>query len=161
MTSIRPPLPNKYANNHGNGINMLRLPGNSQTLDEITNQIFGDLMEGKSNSAHNFDELGILDFDRGGKVSLKVLYRTTKYSVCSVYHGLALHILFFRLLFLHIFSRDSFHSLYVWHVFFFLQIILTSSHKRNLKLTKILLLYNSKECYVYATYVYHIEEFKE
>ena len=78
MTSTRPPLPNKYANirNRGNGINILKLPSNNQTLDEITNQIFGDLMQGKSNSAHNFDELGILDLDRGGKVSVQVFCRS-------------------------------------------------------------------------------------
>ena len=91
MTSTRPPLPNKYSNirNRGYDINILTLPSNNQTLDEITNQIFGDLMQGKSDSAHNFDELGILDLDKGGKVRVKVFYRTTKPSVCGVYDGLA------------------------------------------------------------------------
>ncbi|XP_066959345.1 uncharacterized protein loco isoform X3 [Macrobrachium rosenbergii] len=35
--------------------------GNGNTLDEITNRVFEDLLKGKSEQ--NFDELGILDFD--------------------------------------------------------------------------------------------------
>lgn len=42
--------------------------GKSGSLEEITNQIFDDLMKGKSELAHTFDELGVVDLERGGKV---------------------------------------------------------------------------------------------
>ena len=78
LTSTRPSLPNKLLSNgsHGNGPNTLQLPSNKQSLVEITNEIFGDLMDLKSNSAHNFDDLGILDLGvRGGvQVREKVPY---------------------------------------------------------------------------------------
>ena len=38
---------------------------------EITNEIFGDLMDLKSNSAHNFDDLGILDLGVRGGVQVR------------------------------------------------------------------------------------------
>lgn len=40
--------------------------GKSGSLEEITNQIFDDLMKGKSELAHTFDELGVVDLERGG-----------------------------------------------------------------------------------------------
>ncbi|XP_070209927.1 regulator of G-protein signaling 12-like isoform X2 [Littorina saxatilis] len=40
--------------------------GKSGSLEEITNQIFEDLMKGKSELAHTFDELGVVDLERGG-----------------------------------------------------------------------------------------------
>ncbi|XP_033757456.1 LOW QUALITY PROTEIN: regulator of G-protein signaling loco-like [Pecten maximus] len=43
----------------------------STSLDVITNQIFEDLMRGKSEVAHNFDELGILDPEKSPQVQRK------------------------------------------------------------------------------------------
>ena len=34
------------------------------SLEEITNKIFEDLMRGKSQLAHGFDELGVLELDK-------------------------------------------------------------------------------------------------
>ena len=42
------------------------------SLEEITNQIFEDLMRGKSQMAHGFDELGILELEKS-KVDVHVL----------------------------------------------------------------------------------------
>lgn len=41
----------------------------STSLDAITNRVFEDLMRGKSEMAHNFDELGILDPENSPQVS--------------------------------------------------------------------------------------------
>lgn len=60
MTNGRPPVPPR---------NKLGQSGPSG-LDELTNKVFEDLMQGKSEVAHSFDELGILDPDRPVKVSL-------------------------------------------------------------------------------------------
>ncbi|XP_059145141.1 regulator of G-protein signaling 12-like isoform X2 [Physella acuta] len=38
--------------------------GSGGSLEEITNQIFDDLMRGKSQLAHGFDELGVLELDK-------------------------------------------------------------------------------------------------
>ncbi|KAK7494735.1 hypothetical protein BaRGS_00014133 [Batillaria attramentaria] len=38
--------------------------GKGGSLEEITNQIFDDLMKGKSELAHTFDELGVVDLER-------------------------------------------------------------------------------------------------
>ncbi|XP_064600347.1 regulator of G-protein signaling loco-like [Liolophura sinensis] len=54
LTNGRPPVPPR---------NKPSQSGPS-SLDELTNKVFEDLMQGKSEVAHSFDELGILDPDR-------------------------------------------------------------------------------------------------
>lgn len=50
------------------GVEPGRQKKRGNTLDEITNRVFEDLLKGKSEQ--NFDELGILDFDaRSSRVS--------------------------------------------------------------------------------------------
>lgn len=38
--------------------------GKGGSLEEITNKIFDDLMKGKSELAHTFDDLGVVDLER-------------------------------------------------------------------------------------------------
>ncbi|KAK3095243.1 hypothetical protein FSP39_012078 [Pinctada imbricata] len=56
-TSKRPPAVVKYPQD----MHRWSAPDHSSSLNAITNCIFEDLMMGKYESAHNFDELGILD----------------------------------------------------------------------------------------------------
>ena len=69
------PMPQQPLSSRHRRIPLLHLPSRSRgaggkggSLEEITNQIFDDLMKGKSELAHAFDELGVVDLERGGKV---------------------------------------------------------------------------------------------
>ncbi|XP_041370703.1 regulator of G-protein signaling 12-like isoform X2 [Gigantopelta aegis] len=61
MPSQHPPLPparHKYGSGNVKA---------ATSLDELTNRIFDDLMKGKSEIAHGFDELGVVELDRQKK----------------------------------------------------------------------------------------------
>ena len=57
MPSHLPPLPARHKHGSG-GVKA------ATSLDELTNRIFDDLMKGKSEIAHGFDELGVVELDR-------------------------------------------------------------------------------------------------
>ena len=55
------------------------------SLEEITNQIFEDLMRGKSQVAHGFDELGVLELGRSNKVVCSAAWCFVCVNMC--YYG--------------------------------------------------------------------------
>ncbi|KAL4231489.1 termination of G-protein coupled receptor signaling pathway [Mactra antiquata] len=77
-SSTRPPLPNKFTSKYGHlGLtntvnNNNNIKTDAQTLEIITNEIFGSVMLDKSDQllSHNFDELGILDPESSPKVMI-------------------------------------------------------------------------------------------
>ncbi|XP_046548501.1 regulator of G-protein signaling 12-like isoform X1 [Haliotis rubra] len=59
-TFHRPPLPPTASRHKSGSLGNVK----AGSLDEITNRIFEDLMKGKAESAHNFDELGIVELEK-------------------------------------------------------------------------------------------------
>ncbi|XP_046335041.2 regulator of G-protein signaling 12-like isoform X2 [Haliotis rufescens] len=59
-TLHRPPLPPTASRHKSGSLGNIK----AGSLDEITNRIFEDLMKGKAESAHNFDELGIVELEK-------------------------------------------------------------------------------------------------